>query len=133
LLFCLFMNYQETKLYSILNNKCPRCHEGNFWVINNPYDLKNFSKMNDRCPVCNEDFKRETGYYFGAAYVSYGLTVAFGIFLYMALYGIFNVDVIPFLITFSVLLIALLPVFYRLSRIIWINMFVHYKKKKKEI
>jgi uncharacterized protein (DUF983 family) len=127
------MNYQETKLYSILNNKCPRCHEGNFWVINNPYDLKNFSKMNDRCPVCNEDFKRETGYYFGAAYVSYGLTVAFGIFLYMALYGIFNVDVIPFLITFSVLLIALLPVFYRLSRIIWINMFVHYKKKKKEI
>jgi hypothetical protein len=99
--------------------------------VNNPYDLKNFSKMNDRCPVCNEDFKRETGYYFGAAYVSYGLTVAFGVFLYILLSGIFNVDVIPFLIAFSVSLIILLPVFYRLSRIIWINMFVHYRKTKK--
>jgi uncharacterized protein (DUF983 family) len=125
------MSYHETKLFSILNNKCPRCHEGNFWKVNNPYDLKNFSKMNDRCPVCNEDFKRETGYYFGAAYVSYGLTVAFGVFLYILLSGIFNVDVIPFLIAFSVSLIILLPVFYRLSRIIWINMFVHYRKTKK--
>lgn len=126
------MNYKESKLFSIMNNKCPHCHKGNFWETSNPYDLKRFSKMNTRCPVCNEDFKREPGYYFGATYVSYGMTVAFGIILYAILYGLFEIEVVPFLITFSILLILLLPVFYRLARITWINMFVHYSKTEKK-
>jgi uncharacterized protein (DUF983 family) len=124
------MSYKETKLYSVLNNKCPRCHEGNFWKVNNPYDLKNFAKMNNRCPVCNEDFKRETGYYFGATYVSYGLTVGFGIFLYAIFGWYFNMETIPFLILFSAFLVILLPVFYRSARLIWINMFVSYNKQQ---
>jgi uncharacterized protein (DUF983 family) len=122
------MNYKESKLYSILNNKCPHCHQGNFWQTSNPYDLKHFAKMNNRCPVCNEDFKREPGYYFGATYVSYGLTVGFGIAMYVLLSIIFKMDTIPFLITFSIALIVLMPVFYRSARIIWINMFVSYGK-----
>jgi hypothetical protein len=122
------MSYHDTKLYSILNNKCPHCHKGNFWKTSNPYDLKNFAVMNNRCPVCNEDFKREPGYYFGATYVSYALTVAFGIALYLILAYFFSIETIPFLIIFSVCLIILLPVFYRSARLVWINMFVPYKK-----
>ena len=102
------MNYKESKLYSILNNKCPHCHEGNFWETRNPYDLKRFSKMNNRCPVCNEDFKREPGYYFGATYVSYALTVAFGVAMYIILSVIFHMETLPFLITFSILLVILI-------------------------
>lgn len=123
------MSYQESKLYSIMNNKCPHCHKGNFWETRNPYDLKRFSKMNNRCPVCGEDFKREPGYYFGATYVSYGLTVAFGMALYIILSVIFNMETLPFLITFSVLLVILMPIFYRSARLIWINMFVSYEGK----
>jgi uncharacterized protein (DUF983 family) len=123
------MNFRETKLYSILNNKCPQCHKGNFWETGNPYDLKRFSKMNNRCPVCNEDFKREPGYYFGATYVSYGMTVAFGIALYIILAGIYNIDTISFLIIFSALLVILMPVFYRSARLVWINFFVPYRKQ----
>jgi uncharacterized protein (DUF983 family) len=122
------MNYKESMLFSIMNNKCPHCHKGNFWETSNPYDLKRFSKMNNRCPVCNEDFKREPGYYFGATYVSYGLTVAFGIAMYVVLAGFFDMDTVSFLITFSVSLIILMPVFYRSARLIWINMFVPFKK-----
>jgi uncharacterized protein (DUF983 family) len=122
------MAYKESKLYSILNNKCPHCHKGNYWETSNPYDLRRFAKMNARCPVCNEDFKREPGYYFGATYVSYGLTVAFGILMYVVLAGLFKMDTIPFLITFSILLIVLMPLFYRSARIIWINLFVPFKK-----
>lgn len=121
------MNYQETKVYSILNNKCPHCHQGNFFETNRFYNLKKFDKMNAKCPVCNEDFIREPGYYFGAAYVSYALTVAFGVALYILLYLLIDIDSVPYLITFSSLLVLLLPVFYRLSRIIWINFFVAYK------
>jgi len=124
------MNYRESKLYSILNNKCPNCHKGNFWETSNPYDIKRFARMNEQCPVCKEDFRREPGYYFGATYVSYALTVAFGIALFVILCVWQSVDTIPFLIIFSVLLFVLMPVFYRLARIIWINMFVGYKSRK---
>jgi uncharacterized protein (DUF983 family) len=122
------MKYHETKMYSILNNRCPHCHKGNYFETNNFYDLKRFDKMNRKCPVCNEDFLREPGYYFGATYVSYGLTVAFGIGLYIILSVLFDFDTVPYLITFITLLILLLPVFYRLARITWINFFVAYKK-----
>lgn len=122
------MRVHETRLYSILANKCPRCHKGNFFETGNPYDLKRFTKMNGQCPVCKEDFNRETGFYFGAAYVSYGLTVGFGIGLYLLLCVWGNVDTASFVIIFSLLLIALLPVFFRFSRLIWINLFVHPKK-----
>jgi hypothetical protein len=119
----------KAKLYSILYNKCPHCHNGNFFQANNPYDLKTFGVMNKRCSCCNEDFIREPGYYFGATYVSYTLTVGMGIGLYLLLVGIFKMESIPFLVTFSGLLVALLPVFYRFSRLIWINFFVRYSGK----
>ena len=123
---------KKSPIYSVLNNKCPRCHKGNFFETNNPYDLKKFGNLNDRCPVCNEDFRREPGYYFGATYVSYALTVLFGIGLYLLLCVVFSVETIPFIITLSILLFIFMPVFYRLSRIIWIHLFVRYKELKKE-
>lgn len=125
------MSFNQSPLYSILNNKCPRCHEGNFFITNNPYDLKNFGKQHDNCPICKEDYRREPGYYFGATYVSYALTVGFGIGLFLLLCVAFSVEVIPFIITLSVLLFLLLPLFYRFSRIIWIHIFVKYKELKK--
>lgn len=126
------MNYSQTKLYSVLKNKCPRCHQGNFFETNDPYNLKSFSRMNARCPLCNEDFQREPGYYFGATYVSYGLTVGFGIALFVIFCMVFNFETIPFLLIFTALLILLLPLFYRFARLIWINLFVNFKAVRKE-
>ena len=125
------MSYHDSRLYSILQNKCPHCHEGNFWETSNPDDLKRFGRMHDRCPVCNEDFRREPGYYFGATYVSYALTVAFGIGLFLLLCVVMDVGTVPFLLIFSALQCLLLPVFYRTARLVWINMFVGYRKEKK--
>ncbi len=126
------MPYHDTKFYSILNNKCPQCRKGNFFETNNPYDLKKFARMNSKCPVCQEDFKRETGFYFGAAYVSYGLTVGFGIGLYLLLCTWLKMETLPYLITFTTSLIVLMPVFYRYSRIIWIHFFVRPKPVNKQ-
>jgi uncharacterized protein (DUF983 family) len=124
------MSFHDTHFYSILNNKCPRCHEGNFFETNNPYDLKRFARMHSNCQVCQEDLRRETGFYFGAAYVSYGLTVGFGIGLYLLMCTWLNLDILIYLITFSALLIILMPLFYRYSRLIWIHLFVRYNGKK---
>lgn len=126
------MSFRQTKFYSILNNKCPRCHEGNFFETDNPYNLKKFARMYPHCSVCKEDFKRETGFYFGSAYVSYALTVGFGIVLYLLLCTWLKMETLPFLITFTVLLIILMPVFYRYSRLIWIHLFVRSRVKKEQ-
>ena len=42
--------------------------------------------MHDKCPKCSEDFFREPVFYFGAAYVSYALTVALWVAVLVALY-----------------------------------------------
>ena len=85
--------------------------------------------MYDNCPVCNESYTRETGFYIGAMYASYGLTVAYGLALFLAMVVLFKIDIMIFLISFSVSLLILLPWIYRKSRLIWINIFVGYKKK----
>jgi len=116
-----------TKLYSIFGNKCPRCHEGDFFEKSTPYS-KDFDKMNHHCPSCGENFERETGFYYGAMYVSYGFTVALGVAWFLFYYVVFGFEALPFLISYSVLLIILLPWIFRTSRLIWINFFVKYRK-----
>lgn len=124
------MAFKDTILYSVVNNKCPRCHEGNFFETNNPYILNRFDKMHKNCPVCKEDFERETGFYYGAMYVSYGLTVAFGVGVFLLTSVILGYDAVTFLVTFGILQIVLMPVFYRMARLVWINIFVRYKEKE---
>lgn len=86
--------------------------------------------MHDKCQACGESFIRETGFYFGAMYASYGLTVAFGIGLFLLMVVLFDTGVLAFLITFSLGIIVLMPLLYRLSRLIWINLFVSPRKKQ---
>ncbi|MCH2215389.1 MAG: DUF983 domain-containing protein [Flavobacteriales bacterium] len=130
------MGLKGTKIYSIFTYTCPRCQEGQFFSKKATYG-SGFTQLNKRCEVCNEDFEREPGFYFGAAYVSYALTVALWIALFVALtvfdaigiisYHFFE-DGVMYFILGIVLLITLLPVLYRQSRIIWINFFVKYRK-----
>lgn len=88
------------------------------------------------CSHCQERFEPEPGFYFGAAYVSYGLTVALWVAWFVALITFeyigfftwtFAEDAFAFLVGGSLLLVALLPLLYRVSRAIWINMFVKYR------
>lgn len=121
-----------TKLYSILHSKCPRCHEGSYFVTGNPYNMKKFDKMYKECPVCSQSFEMETGFYYGAMYVSYGLSVAFGIAMFLVLCTAAGMTLDHFFIVVAVMLIVMIPLVYRLSRLIWINLFVKYKADAKD-
>jgi uncharacterized protein (DUF983 family) len=123
--------FKDTKLYSIVNNKCPRCHEGPFFINNNPYKLKDMAKMHLHCPNCGEEYERETGFYFGAMYVSYGLNIAIGVGLFILMVLILDTTAIEFLFVFLGVVLALFPWIFRKSRLIWINLFVKYRKPEK--
>lgn len=122
---------KDTKLYSILYNKCPVCHEGDFFVDNHPFHLKTFDKMHDKCPHCKTSFHREVGFYYGAMYVSYGLNVALGLGLFLVMVWLLNTDVLVYLFTFLGFVLLLFPWTMRKSRLIWINLFTKFDPSKK--
>jgi hypothetical protein len=95
--------------------------------------------MNERCPVCQQPTEIEVGFYYGTAYVSYALTVAFSAATFVAWWVLigFSLEdgdyrVLYWGITNAVLLIALQPVFMRLSRSMWLSWFVKYDPNWKE-
>ena len=69
----------------------------------------------------------EPAFYFGALYVSYGITVAICIVTFITSKIIFDLALLPSFITVFIVLILFIPVNLRLSRILWINMFINYK------
>jgi uncharacterized protein (DUF983 family) len=123
------MMLKNTKLYSILNNKCPKCHQGDFFINKSPYK-KGFIKMYEKCPKCNEAFNREIGFYYGAMYVSYGVNIAIGVAVFIIMVLILNVELLTYLISFFVIVTALFPWVMRVSRLIYINIFVNFDPTK---
>lgn len=119
------------RLYSILNNKCPRCHEGDFYVNSHPYQFKDFGKNHETCSHCGYKFDKEPGYFYGAMYVSYGLTVAFSVAIAVAIVVLFPGSSYKVYMAAIILgLFILMPISFRLSRLIWMNLFQHYESPK---
>ena len=116
------------KMYSVLHNKCPKCHEGDFFVNSGPFKFKNNLKIYEKCSNCNLKYMLEPSFFYGAMYVSYALTVALAIFIFVISY-LLGFGLITSFISIVVALILFLPITMRLSRILYINMFVHYKEE----
>lgn len=111
----------------ILNNDCPHCLEGKVFKEKNIFFKFGFPKMNAYCPHCHFKFEKEPGYFFGAMYVNYGLTVAQSIATYVIAQFFFeetfDLRVIPII---GVVIIVMSPFNIRLSRLLWIYMFKNY-------
>ena len=116
--------FEGTKLYSIFRMKCPRCHQGNLFETKNPYNFSEIDKMPDNCPNCNQKYWIEPGFYYDAMYISYALTVALSVAVFVAMIVLWEFDIMWYLgLNFTSILILFPPIF-RLSRSIWINIFV---------
>ena len=89
--------------------------------------------MHEHCPVCGQPTDIEVGFYYGTGYVSYALSVAFIVSTFVAwkvLIGMtFDIDdnrIFYWMGTAFVLLFAVQPLLMRLSRSLWLSMFVSY-------
>lgn len=116
------------KLYSMLRWKCPRCHEGNLFNNPNPYDPSTIADMPDSCPHCGQKFLLEPGFYFGAMYVSYALTVALSVAVFVAMVVLWEFNTLWYLGLNALAIIVFFPWIFRTSRAVWLNMFVQYGK-----
>ena len=91
--------------------------------------------MNDHCPSCKQPTEIEVGFYYGTGYVSYALTVAYFVAMFVAwkvLIGMtWELDdnrMFYWLGTTIFLLFLIQPILMRLSRSIWLSWFVTYNK-----
>ena len=123
--------------WSLFSMKCPRCRRGPMYGNNNPWLLKKTFQMPDKCPECGQPYELEVGFWYGTAYVSYALTVAFCVATFVAwwvLIGMSTTDNRFFwwMGINGVLLVLLQPWFMRLSRVIYLDFFVKYDENYKE-
>lgn len=122
-----------TKLYSILFNKCPRCHEGDFLEEKNILKINKAFKIKEHCPTCGLKYMKEPSFYYGAMYVNYGLSVGVGIITFIVSYLAFNLTLKQSFIPIVIVIILTSPFAARWSRSIWINIFEHYNPNWKKV
>jgi len=80
---------------------------------------KIYSIFTGKCPVCQEE---------SMMYVSYALGVAFAIATFIIAHFFLGFGLFGSFISIIVVLVLLMPIIMRLSRNIWINFFLSYKK-----
>ena len=115
-----------SKLNSILTGSCPKCQNESMYSDKNPLHLTNVLKMNENCSNCGFKYQIEPSFFYGAMYVSYGLNVAVGIAAFIVSFVFFGANIEQSFIAIVITLILLFPFVLRLSRNLYINMFVSY-------
>ena len=115
-----------SKLNSILTGSCPRCQNENMYLDKNPLHLTKVLKMQENCSHCGLKYQIEPSFFYGAMYVSYGLNVAVGIAAFIVSFVFFGASIEQSFLTIVITLIVLFPFVLRLSRNLYINMFISY-------
>lgn len=127
-------------LWSTLKGTCPRCRRGPMFKTKSAYSsfgLKNIFNMYDNCPVCGQKYDMEPGFWYGTGYVSYGLAVAVCVASFIAWWVLIGFSlndnrIFWWLGVNAVLLVLLQPWLMRMSRVIYIRIFVRYNPNYKD-
>ncbi len=119
-----------TSIYSILTGSCPVCQNESMYKNTSIFAIKDVLGMNERCSHCNTKYSMEPSFFYGAMYVSYGVGIAFGVaaFVISHLFLKLNLLISYFIIVATI--VVFLPIILRLSRNIWINLFMSYDRSK---
>lgn len=121
-----------SKLNSILTGSCPKCQEESMYLEKNPYKMGKVFEMHEICSHCGTRYKMEPSFFYGAMYVSYAVSIAFAVAAFIISNVFIGLGLLHSFVAIVVTLIVAFPVILRLSRNIWINMFIHFDKHWKD-
>jgi uncharacterized protein (DUF983 family) len=103
-----------SRLAALLRQRCPLCREGRVF--------KGIASMNERCPVCDVHFSREPGYFVGAMYVAFGLSLPPYLAILYLLYRVTTWRLEMLLGAAAVAMLPVVPIIFRDSRVAWIHL-----------
>ena len=119
----------KSRFYSIFFNRCPRCHEGKYWKggpISNLFVHK--AQPLDDCSECGLHYEREPGFFYGAMYVGYALSIAIMVSCWVATLVLVPEAGAGLKITIMLGgIFGFIPYNYWLARLIWLNFFYKYQ------
>ncbi|HXS59063.1 MAG TPA: hypothetical protein VN726_23225 [Hanamia sp.] len=123
-------------LWSVFSMHCPRCRRGDMFKTKNAYKkltLRHIFDMYETCPVCKQEFNLEPGFWYGTGYVSYGIVVLFSAISFLVWWLFIGISihdnrVVAWVIGNSVLILLSQPWLMRLSRVVYLYLFVKYNK-----
>ncbi|MBD2705207.1 DUF983 domain-containing protein [Spirosoma sp. BT702] len=115
--------FTNSRFYSVVANKCPRCHQGDFFVKSSAFS-KNFDQMHSHCPHCGENFTPEPGFYWASMFVSYAFYTIYCLLTFFIFVQWLQIDLDYYLIGLVPTLILLTPFFFRVARRTWLTLFV---------
>jgi uncharacterized protein (DUF983 family) len=119
-----------TKIYSIFTGKCPVCHNESMYKNSNPYKLRTALHMHERCGHCNTKYSMEPSFFYGAMYVSYGVNIILSITAFLITNILFGGSLMQAFLSIVGTILIFFPVTMRVSRNIWINLFMKYDRDK---
>ena len=102
---------------AILAQRCPRCRQGRIFA--KPLWRAPLLTL-ERCPVCNFKYEREPGYFLGAMYFSYILSIPPGLALVLLIWKVTGWDFDVVMFCAFVAYLPLVPVVSRWSRVLWL-------------
>ncbi len=108
---------------ALLQGKCPRCREGNIFTYPLSDHFFQFNKMNETCPNCEIRLEPEPGFYQGAMYIGYGITMVVVILVSIILYFAGHPSEWVYIGMVIAVMILLIPLNYRYSRILYLHFF----------
>jgi uncharacterized protein (DUF983 family) len=109
---------------SIFKLRCPRCRQGD--LFSKPFELSKPLEMPEKCSICGQKLEPEPGFYFGAMFLSYGISawVLLLLSLFLVFYFKWSVG------TAMLIVLGVAALFYiklmRFSRSLWIHLMVKY-------
>jgi hypothetical protein len=98
---------------------------------NNPWKLKKTLKMPVTCPECGQFYELEVGFWYGTGYVSYGLCFFMSLFSFFAWWLVVGISTQDnrffwWMGLNGVALVVFQPWIMRLSRVLYLYIFVRY-------
>jgi uncharacterized protein (DUF983 family) len=111
------------RIYAITHELCPRCQKGR--IFRGPL-WRTYLAVNERCPECKLKFEREQGYFLGAMYFSYLLSIppvlALMLFLWWLTAWRFDIVVVAAFVCY----LPLVPFVTRFARVLWLHLDHHF-------
>jgi uncharacterized protein (DUF983 family) len=95
----------------------------------NPYRITQTLKINEHCSHCKTKYRLEPSFFYGSMYVSYGVGVAFAVASFVITHLFIGTSLMTSFYAIIGTLVAFMPIIMRLSRNIWINLFMSYDPK----
>ena len=116
--------YEPNKGLAILKAKCPQCQSGKMFK-KSALKLNGFTEMFDTCSICGLTYEVEPGFFWGAMYVSYGITTGMMLVIGVLVYTISNHEARfwGYIIPIFLAMFLSIPFTYRYSRVLMLYYF----------